>query len=158
MPKPTLRFNIEWDAYEYEHKERSSDWFWATGIIAVAIAIISVIFGNIIFAILVLVGSFSLSLFVNREPEAIRCTIDDTGVTRGKVKYPYSTLSSFWIDTYHSHKKIILKSKKLLMPLIIVPMSDMVDADEVHEKLSEYLEEEFHSLPLVEKMLEYFGF
>src|SRR3990167_9863026 len=147
MPKPTLRFNIEWDAYEYEHKERSSDWFWATGIIAVAIAIISVIFGNIIFAILVLVGSFSLSLFVNREPEAIRCTIDDTGVTRGKVKYPYSTLSSFWIDTYHSHKKIILKSKKLLMPLIIVPMGNDAPLDELDEILDRFLSREFHSLP-----------
>ena len=158
MPKPSLKFKVEWDAHEYEHKERSSDWFWAVGIIAFAIAIISVIFGNIIFAILILVGAFALSLFANRPPEITHVIVNEIGVARGKVLYPYSTLVSFWIDMEHPHKKIILRSEKMFMPLIIVPLNDEVNADELHEKLSQFLSEEFHSLPFVERMLEYFGF
>ena len=157
MPRPQS-FKIEWDAHEYEHKERSPDWFWAVGIISVSIAATSVILGNIIFGILILIGAFSLSLFANRPPSYIHMTMDERGVTRGRVRYPYSTLESFWIDTDHPHKKIILRSEKLLMPLIVVPLGDDADVDQIHEKLSNFLREEFHSLPFVEKILEYLGF
>ena len=151
-------FNIEWDAHEYEHKERTDDWFWAAGIISVAVAVTSIIFGNIIFAILVIVSVFALALFINRPPETIHVVIDERGITRGKIHYPYSTLESYWIDTEHPHKKIILKSEKLLMPLIIVPLDDETNPEELDEVLSRSLRQEFHSLPFVERVLEYLGF
>lgn len=155
---PQSAFKIEWDAHEYEHKQRSPDWFWAVGIISVSVAIASVIFGNIIFGILVLISAFALSLFANRPPNTLHVAIDEKGVTRGKVRYPYQTLQSFWIDTEHPHKKIILRSEKLLMPLIIVPLGNEVNAEQLNERLSNFLSEEFHSLPFVEKILEYLGF
>jgi len=155
---PRTSFKIEWDAHEYEHKERSSDWFWAVGIISVSIAIAAVIFGNIILGLLVLIGAFALSLFANRPPNILHMTMDEKGITRGKIRYPYSALQSFWIDTEHPHKKIILRSEKLFMPLIIVPLSEEVDVDKLHDNLSSFLSEEFHSLPFVERILEYLGF
>lgn len=157
MPKPQS-FRIEWDAHEYEHKERGQDWFWAVGILTVAIAVTSIIFGNIIFAILVITAVFSLVIFINRPPETIHVIIDEKGVTRGNVHYPYQTLDSFWIDSEHSHPKIILKSKKMLMPLIVVPLGEGLNEDKLEETLLNFLKQEFHSLPLVEKVLEYLGF
>jgi len=156
MPQPS--FKIEWNAHEYEHKERSSDWFWAVGIVSISLAIASVIFGNIIFGILVLLSAFTLSLFASRPPSILHVTIDEKGITKGKVRYSYQTLQSFWIDTDHPHKKITLRSEKLFMPLIIVPLSDEVDLDELHENLSRFLSEEFHTLPFIERILEYLGF
>src|SRR3989344_2844020 len=114
MARPT--FKIEWDAHEYEHKERSPDWFWAVGIISVSVAIASVIFDNIIFGLLVIIGAFTLSLFAKRPPSTLHVVVDEKGITRGKIRYPHSTLESFWIDTEHPHKKIILKSEKMFMP------------------------------------------
>ncbi|MDO8589918.1 MAG: hypothetical protein Q7R69_01435 [bacterium] len=156
MPRPS--FKIEWDAHEYEHKQRSPDWFWAVGIISISVAIASVIFGNIIFGILVLISAFALSLFINRPPSMLHVVVDEKGVTRGKIRYPFSTLQSFWIDTEHPHKKIIMRSEKLLMPLVIVPLGNETDVEQLHENLSIFLPEEFHSLPFVEKILEYLGF
>lgn len=151
-------FKIEWNAYEYEHKERSQDWFWAVGIVSVSLAIASVIFGNVIFAILILVGTFTLGLYAKRPPEEIPVSIDENGITRGKIRYLYDSLESFWIDIEHPHKKIILRSKKMLMPLIVVPLGDEVDAERLHRILTRHMKEEYHSLPIVEKMLEYLGF
>src|SRR3989344_243486 len=94
MPQPS--FKIEWDAHEYEHKERGPDWFWAAGIISVSVAIASIIFGNIIFGIFILVASFALALFINREPKTILVMVNEKGVGRGKIFYPYSSLQSFW--------------------------------------------------------------
>ena len=156
MQRPS--FKMEWDAHEYEHKERSPDWFWAVGIISVSVTIAAVIFGNIILGILVLIGAFTLSLFASRPPHSLRVAVDEKGVTRGRVRYPYPTLLSFWIDTEHPHKKIILCSEKLFMPLIVVPLGNEVDVEQLHENLSSLLPEEFHSLPFIEKILEYLGF
>ena len=156
MPRPS--FKIEWDAHEYEHKERSSDWFWTVGIISISTAVASVIFGNIIFAILVVISAFALSLFANRPPSTLHVVVDEKGITRDKFAYPYSSLKSFWIDFEHPHKKIILRSEKLFMPLIIVPLGEEVDIEELHENLSQMLSEEFHRLPFIERVLEYAGF
>ena len=156
MTKQT--FKIEWDAHVYEHKQRSSDWFWAVGIVVASVAIASIILGNIIFAILIIVASFALSLFINRPPETIHNIIDENGVTRSNIRYPYDTLHSFWIDEEHSHKKILLRSKKTFMPLIIVPLGEGSDAENLHEVLVARLEEKYYSLPFVEKLLEYLGF
>ena len=156
MARPSFR--IEWDAHEYEHKQRSPDWFWAVGIVSIAVAVASVISGNIIFGILVLIGAFALSLFANRPPTTVHVVVDDKGISKDKIRYPFSVLESFWIDTDHPHKKIILRSSKLLMPLIIIPLGESTDVEQVHESLSQLLKEEFHSLPFVEKILEYLGF
>src|SRR3990167_8118911 len=124
MHKKPTPFNINWGAHEHEYKERSSDWFWAVGIVAFSIAIASIIFGNVLFGILVLVASFAMALFINKEPEVTEVVINEQGVARGRVFYTYESLDSFWIDHEHSHPKILLRSKKFFLPLIIVPLGD----------------------------------
>ena len=156
MPRQSFKF--EWDAHEYEHKERSSDWFWAVGIVSFSLAIASIILGNIIFGLLILISAFALALFINRPPETTHVLVNEKGITRGKIFYPYSALESYWIDTEHPHKKIILRSKKLLMPLIIVPLGADASLDELDDALVRSLSREYHSLPFVEKILEYLGF
>ncbi len=155
MAKQTFR--IEWDAHEYEHKERNSDWHWAVGIVAVSGAIASIIFGNIIFAILLILSVFSLTLFINRPPQTTHVVISELGVQRGTTLYPYHTLHSYFIDEDHPHKKILLRSKKTLMPLIVVPLGE-TEGDKIHDVLSHHLPEEYLSLPFLETILEYFGF
>lgn len=150
-------FKIEWNGHEYEHKQRSQDWFWAVGVVAVALAVAAIIFNDIIFGILILLSAFSLSLFINRPPETVHIVLDEQGITRGKVQYPFSTLHSFWIDENHPHQKILLRSQKLLMPLITIPLGGG-DAERIQKTLSRFIPEEFHTTPLVEKILEYLGF
>ncbi|CAN5144231.1 hypothetical protein BH11PAT3_BH11PAT3_0780 [soil metagenome] len=128
------------------------------GIITVAIAIASIIFGNVIFAILIIIAAFSLCLYINVHPNIIHIKIDERGVTRGQIRYPYQTLHSFWIDIEHPHPKIILRSKKAFLPLIIVPLDPALDEEKVHDILLQHLPEEPMRLPLAEMILEYLGF
>ncbi len=151
-------FRIEWDAHEYEHKVRTEDWYWAVAIITGAIAIACIIFGNIIFGILIVISAFSLALFINRPPETIHIVIDEKGITRGKIRYPYSTLHSFWIDIEHPHNKILLRSQKTFMPLILIPLNPSIEPEKLQRTLLRYMPEEYYSLPLTEKLLEYLGF
>ncbi|MDQ3089832.1 MAG: hypothetical protein M3Q24_01610 [bacterium] len=151
-------FRIEWDAHEYEHKVRTEDWYWAVTIITVGIAIAAIIFGNIIFGILIIISAFALSLFINRPPDTIHIVVDEKGIIKEKIRYPYSTLHSFWIDVEHPHKKILLRSQKTFMPLIIIPLGDEVDPDKLQRTLIRVLPEEYYALPFTETILEYLGF
>ena len=148
---------ISWQAHEYLYSEKTADWYWIVAIITISIAIIAIILNNIIFAILIIVSSFTLSLFASRKPEIITVEISPSGVTVGKTHYPYAHLDSFWVETREIAPKIILKSKKVFMPFIAI-LIDEVDPEEVRHVLLQHLPEEEHVEPFLEKLLIYFGF
>lgn len=150
---------LHFQTYEYEPKERSTDWFWAVGIIAAAIAVTAIIFNNVLFGIVVILASFVLSLYAARPPEVIDVVIDDVGVRIHDKLYPYRTLESYWIEEHQRIPKLFIKSQKLLMPYIIVALNiDEAEAHEIDEHLSRHLPEVFHGESIFEKILERLGF
>ena len=50
--------HLSWQAHEYHHTEKTSDWYWIVGIVTVSLALICIIYNNIILGILILVSSF----------------------------------------------------------------------------------------------------
>ena len=148
---------LSWHTHEYLHSEKTTDWYWMVAIVTVSIALISIILNNVIFAILIIVSSFTLSLFASKKPEIIEVKIEQTGISVGQTHYPYANLDSFWIETRDAHPRIIVKSKKVFMPFIVIFLSDM-DENIVHPVLIEHLPEEEHTEPLFEKILIYLGF
>jgi hypothetical protein len=148
---------ISWNTVEYLHKEKNPDWYWIVSIITISIALISIILNNIIFAILIIISSFTLALFASKKPEVITITLDSAGVLMGKNRYLYKDLDSFWIEVRDSYPRILFKSKKIIMPYVVILIED-TDQEKIKEFLLEYLPEEEHSEPLLEKILLYFGF
>ncbi len=149
--------NITWTAPQYMHTEKTTDWYWIVGIISVTLSIISIVLGNVLFGILILVGTFTLSLYASRPPEMHEIKISDKGVQVDKILYPYNSLESFWIEEYELHPRILLKSEKKLMPYIVILLGD-VPAEDIRTALSVYLHEIKHSEPFLEKLLILFGF
>ena len=84
MPEATPG-TLRWSAYEHEHIERGSDWFWALGVIAVSAAITSVLFGNVLFAILILVAAMTIGLVAQRPPELHEFEITEKGIRIGQT-------------------------------------------------------------------------
>lgn len=127
-------------------------------IITGGIALASVILGNIIFGILVIIAAGSLSLYINRPPRILKIEVTETGVRRDNIFYPFETLASFWLDLDHPHPKIFFRSHKFFMPLIMVPIGTETDTMKLREFLLSKMREEYHSLPFLERVLEYLGF
>lgn len=148
---------ISWTTVEYFHTEKTNDWYWIVGIVTISLAIISIILNNVIFAILIIVSSFTLSLFASRKPHDVTVTIDNTGVTFGKTHYPFKQLDSFWYETRDEYPRLFLKSKKMFLPFVVIHGHED-DAEQVREYLSRHLEEVEHTEPLLEKVLMYLGF
>lgn len=156
------RQQLEWSALEHEHIEKSSDWFWALGIIAIAGAIASIIFNNILFAIIIIIGAFVFSVNANKKPERVNFKINNRGVIINNTMHPFSSLESFWVEegdneNEESKPKLLIKSKKLLMTHIVIPI-ESVRATDIRNFLLEYLNEEEDSESLAQKIMEFFGF
>lgn len=146
-----------WETPEYMHTEKGADWYWIVGIISITISILSVVLGNILFAVLIIVGSFTLCLYASRPPELIPIKINQKGIRIKDLFYPYNSLESFWVEEEELHPRIIIKSQKTFSPHIVVLIHE-IDPDDIRDMLLQYLPEEKQSEPFLEKLFIYFGF
>jgi len=150
---------ISWHTPEYVFRQRTSDWFWTLGIIATACAVTSIIFGNVLFAIIIAIGAFAIALHASRQPRIIKIEINERGVVVDHDAYLYRSLHSFWInDEHHSGTKLILRSERSFVPLIMLPISDDVDIESVRTHLKHHLKEEVHEETITGHIMDRLGF
>lgn len=149
---------FSWQTPEYVHFEKSNDWFWTVGIITTALVITTVIFGDILFGIVLAIGAFTLALFASRKPNIISVDVTEKGVIIERTLYPYSALESFSVDEIHHHgPRLILKSKKKVVPLVTVPIQHD-DLEGLREYLETHLKPETFEQNLMHTIFEKLGF
>lgn len=149
-----------WEAHEYVFQEKTSDWYWAVGIVVVSVAVLVIIFGNLLLALLILLSGFVLALFASKKPDLVRFEVSKKGIMIDKTLYPYGTLDSFWVednDHLGFHSKLLIKSQKVVMPLIVIPLEG-TNPEEVRDFLLDHLLEEHHSESIGKHILERLGF
>lgn len=146
---------ISWSAQEFKYKEKSIDWFWAVWIVSIGLAVLSIFLDNLLFAIIVILGAFTLSLQSVKKPRIIDFETNEDGVTIDKKLYLYNTLESFWIVS--KEKKAIIKSKKLVVPFLILPLEN-TDQRYLREYLIKHIKEEEMSEPMAHTIMEKLGF
>ncbi len=149
---------LTWDAPEYYHVDKSADWYWAVGIITVAIVLICIFFSNILFALFVLLAAFVGAYYAGRHPTLLHVELKPRGIVVDNTLYHFHDLDSFWVDEEENPDKIILKSKKFLMPYIIVPINEHIDPHDVRSYLLAHMKEVEHHESIIHKVFEHFGF
>jgi hypothetical protein len=149
---------LSWDAYEYHFVDRTADWFWSLGIIAVSIAILAILFGNALFGIFVLVASIAIGLYAARPPALSHITLTNHGVEIDGKLHHYSELHSFHIDEFHhQHPRLVFLSKKIFNPHLVI-LIDHNSAHDISDYLSHYLPAEPHKDSLFHTLFEKIGF
>jgi hypothetical protein len=150
---------IKWQAHEYFHYERTTDWYWAVAIITLSIIALSILFDDYLFSIVILIGVFSLLMYANRKPRLVSYELNRKGLRVDSTLYPYASIESFWVEDHHEHPepRVIFKSAKVIMPYIVVPIEG-VHPDDIHTYLLNFLPEEEHHEPLAQKIMEHLGF
>jgi len=148
---------LNWIAPEYIHTEKTSDWYWIVGIITVSMAVISIMLNNVIFAVLILVAMFTLTLYASRKPQNIKIELNQKGVVYGDIYYPYGDIKSFHVEDKDRYPRIIMQLNKKLSSYLIILIRDS-HSEDIRDFLGDFLEEETHSEPFLAKLLIYFGF
>ena len=155
---------IIWEEYHYLHFEKSSDWKWSVGIVSITISLISFMFGNITFGVLVLVATGALLMHALERPKKLRFEINTAGVRIDQEVWSFSSLKSFWIEDnkqYHIPSRILFETDLLTSPILSLPLpieTDQTDIHDIHEELVKILPEKLLTESFFQKILEYLGF
>ena len=150
--------SIIWKAPEYEHRQKSKDWYWSVGIVGVSVAVASAILGNILFGLLIIIAFFALLLHSVKKPRVIEMEASEKGVRIESRLFPYQYLEGFWIEESLMGRKLLIKSKKLLSPLIVLPISSETSLDNLKNLLEEHMTSEYLQESFLEQLMERFGF
>lgn len=153
---PSESVPLRWSGYEHEHIERGSDWFWALGIIAIATATTSVLFGNILFAILIVTAAGTLALIARTPPREVMFEISDAGIKVGDTLHSYDEILFFWVEKSPEHPLLLVDTTKFMAPNLVIPLTG-ADPELVRAYLSERVEEKPMTEPFSHKVLELFG-
>lgn len=155
---PSNESPLKWQAHEHEHIERGSDWFWALGVVAACIALISIIFGNFLFAVLIIMGAVVLALLARTPPSLTEFEITDRGIRVGNTMHRFEEVLAFWVEDHNVDPPILLvDTTKWLSPNLSIPLVG-VDPSAVRAFLLEHAEETPMKESAAHKILEFFGF
>ena len=150
--------DIVWTAHEHTQNEKTTDWFWALGIVAISSAIVAILFKNVLFGVLILVAASTMALLASRESRERTFALTPRGIMVDEQLFPYKMLVSFWIqDRETDHPVLIIDAQRVMVPHIISTLEN-ADAEQIQTYLEEYLPEIETIEPIGQRILEKFGF
>jgi hypothetical protein len=148
---------VRWSAYEHDHIERSSDWYWALGVVAACALLTSILFGDILFGLLILLAATILALLARTPPALMHFELSDRGVRVNDTLHRYGEIISFWVEDERDDRPLLLvDTTKFLSPNLVIPI-EHVDPDLVRAYLKERAKEVHMKEPVSHKILEFFG-
>ena len=146
---------IEWSAPEYKHKEKSVDFIWTIGLVAIVACIIAVWKSNYLFAIFIIISGGTLILFSIRNPLDVIFSIKTEGFSLGKNKYEWKKIKGFHIKKENGEAILLIEINKYFLPVYTIPLP-IEKVDEVRESLSKVTKnielEESKSMKFMEKL------
>jgi hypothetical protein len=151
---------LSWETLDHIKENKSSDWFWIIGIIAIAGSFLAIFFNNILLGLIILLSAFASFMFVNTPGRLEDYELNKKGVRIGKVLYPHNTLKSYCVvdEDGFDRDRILIKSEKLFMPILIIPLGNEVTVDEVDDFLEQYIEQEEMREPPTYHIMSWLGF
>ena len=149
---------ISWQIEEYSHREKTPDWYWALGVIAVAGAITAIIYKNILFAILIILSSLILGYYAAREPEIMDVSINEDGIKIRDYMYTFEKIKGFAIEEHFMGNKLLIESSRTIVPILSIPLPENLDTEGLYELLITKIKEKPITFPVSHRIIEHIGF
>lgn len=132
---------LAWEAPEYFHHQKNTDWYWWVGLFAVVLLGFAVWQRSFLFGALILIGWFTIVLYAARAPRVIGIAVTERGIAVENKLYLWHELKSFWIF-YNPPlvKEISLESKRGAIPYIKLPLGDE-NPTKVRETVAKFIPE-----------------
>lgn len=149
---------FEWEAPEYVFEQKGSDWYWALGIIAIAGMVASILFGNLILALLIAAATGALALSTAKDPRTHVFRVTDEGVMIDENIYEYEHIISFSVLEYIDPTlppALSLKTHRVLAPHLLIPIVGP-DPVELYDFLADHIDEGKHDESAVDRIIELF--
>jgi hypothetical protein len=154
---PGEREELVWSVTTHEHRERSTDWYWGLGVLALAGAAASIFFGNVLLAVIIAIGSISIGYLAARGPREHLIRIDARGLSVDGTRYKWDSVMSFWIERDAEQPRLFFTMRGLIMPYVSFELDDRAQGEAVHAHLRKHVEEVEQGPHLGEHLAEIFG-
>ena len=103
---------ISWEAEEYIVKEHHIWWYLGLFVVAAGLGALAVWLQGWTFLALIIVSVITVLVFNLRPPRKIHYTLNNEGLTEGKIKHPFDNFRAFGIVKEGSHYSAVLIPKK----------------------------------------------
>lgn len=154
---PDVKTVLRWSAYEHEHVEKSTDWYWALGIITVSVAITSILFRDFLFAVLVVLAAGTLALIARTPPRMANFEISERGIRIDDKLHRYNEVLAFWVEEdHHGKAQLLIDTTKWFSPNLILPI-EHIDPAVIRTFLKERVPERFMKESPAHRIVEFFG-
>ncbi len=153
---------LSWSIPEYTPRNHSNDWYWGIGLVTLIAIIASIVLGNFLLGVLLLIGVGSLLYFTARPPRLLTVTLGARGLRLNETLFLYSTISAFWIEEAdivppgHDRHLLIMTNRKV-MPLVAIPIGEVPPAL-IKDKLTPFIKEQELVEQKTHQFLELLGF
>ncbi len=116
---------FDWVVNEYEKHERSRRWYVIMAVVGIALLLFSVISGNYLFALIVVLFGIILFLQDMLQPAEVPFAITEAGIVVGNNYYPFKEITSYWM-VYNPPeiKNIYFSTNSVLRHRLQVPLLD----------------------------------
>lgn len=137
---------LGWSFPEFHKHQRGLGWYLVVFLILGSLLIYAFLTLNYLFALILILFAFIVTMHHYQEPHTVHSEITDRGIVVGRNFYPYEGIESFWIiyDPPLS-KKLFMRKKNTIQSRIILPLED-TDPLKVREILSQFLPEETENI------------
>ncbi len=133
---------FDWEVNEYEKHDRNKRWYVITAIVGIALLLYSVISGNYLFALIVVLFGIVLFLQDMQQPMQVSFAVTETGIVVGSTYYPFKEITNYWmIYNPPEVKNIYFTTDSILRHRLQIPLLDN-DPRPVREYLNQFLIED----------------
>ena len=139
---------IQWSIDTHTHTERTIDWYWGLGLIALAAAVLSVVLGNPLLAVIIFLAAGSLGILVHRGPREHTVGLNPRGVSMDGTLYRWDSVVSFWIEGTHGplpagrQAHLLISTQGILHPQLVISLGDPGRAQNVRAYIKRFAKEE----------------
>ena len=148
---------VSWRIEEPDHLPKTTEWFWALGILALALIVFSILLKNYLLIIIVALTIFIIYSSKNKNLELVNFQLDSDGLYIERQFYSYDGFESFWIFPAQfeqqiergspryagrpaHNRELAFRYQRHLLPLLIVPFHND-DELAIRRILNKYLPE-----------------
>ena len=150
---------LVWKAPQYEHRKKTSDWYWVLGILTLAGITLSLLAKNFLLAFLIAISVVFIIFYADKESPITTITITKKGIGMNNLLYPYSSIQSFWVyKTTTGLYRLLLHVDRGYLPYFTVPIASEVSLENLRTLLREHIEEKEHPEPTLDQIMHHIGF
>ncbi len=150
-----------WETDEYTHNEVNPDWIWALGIIALIILVLSILYKNYLFGVLITLGTICIIYLKLRTPKQVTIEITDRCISIGEDDMYYQDIKYFWIDVTKGKNRLphlLLARTRALSPLVVIAIPEDVPIKDLRANLITHTTERQMKESEIYEIMEKLGF